>query len=146
LIVQLARLHDQQEERDRQAALAAARAAQERQARESAAIRETGRRLEAEATPSRTVADPTRPEHLDSSMIKHAMADVEAQATACRESGGEVVVAVKVAPAGEVEAVEVVRAPDVALGECVRVTVQRTTFAATQRGGRFRYPFVVRRK
>ena len=54
---------------------------------------------------------------------------------------GTVKVSVKVAPNGSVSSVTVKESPDGALGSCVSSAMQKATFAKTQNGGSFSYPF-----
>jgi len=51
---------------------------------------------------------------------------------------------VKVAGSGAVSSVTVKESPDSALGSCVASAVQKATFAKTQNGGSFSYPFTFR--
>jgi predicted Zn finger-like uncharacterized protein len=85
------------------------------------------------------------PDSLDRGMISSAIANVKARVTACGEKSsakGKVKVHVKVAGNGSVSSVNVETTPDPALGNCVQAAVQKATFAKTQSGGSFSYPFV----
>jgi TonB family protein len=55
---------------------------------------------------------------------------------------GKVKVHVKVGGDGRVSSVAVETTPDPGLGSCVQAAVQRASFAKTQSGGSFSYPFV----
>ena len=48
---------------------------------------------------------------------------------------------VKVGPDGKVSSVAVKNTPDPALGDCVAAQMQKATFAKTQTGGSFSYPY-----
>ena len=85
------------------------------------------------------------PDSLDRGMISSAIANVKARVTACGEKSsakGKVKVHVKVGGDGRVSSVQVETTPDPSLGSCVQAAVQRATFAKTQSGGSFSYPFV----
>ncbi|HEY1551900.1 MAG TPA: GYF domain-containing protein [Kofleriaceae bacterium] len=85
------------------------------------------------------------PDSLDRGMISSAIANVKARVTACGEKSsakGKVKVHVKVAGNGSVSGVTVETTPDPALGNCVQAAVQKASFAKTQSGGSFSYPFV----
>ncbi|HEX4455600.1 MAG TPA: GYF domain-containing protein [Kofleriaceae bacterium] len=85
------------------------------------------------------------PDSLDRGMISSAIANVKARVTACGEKSsakGKVKVHVKVAGNGSVSSVNVETTPDAGLGSCVQAAVQKATFAKTQSGGSFSYPFV----
>jgi len=138
-------------EQERQANAEANQAAELKRTRENAAIRETGKRLQREqpaqareSNESTAPLDETLPVGLTSSMISEAVTNVKTQMS-CRpqsSSKGQVLVSVKVAADGQVASVAVMTTPDPTLGSCVRAAVERATFAKTQRGGSFRYPFV----
>jgi len=134
------------EEQERQANADANHAAELKRTRENAAIRETGTRLQREqSAQAREPLDETLPVGLTSSMISEAVTTVKTQVMACRAqslSKGQVMVSVKVAADGHVAGVAVMTTPAPSLGSCVRTAVERATFAKTQRGGSFRYPFV----
>jgi TonB family protein len=55
---------------------------------------------------------------------------------------GQVKISVTVAPSGSVTDASVVSSPDEALGTCVANAVKKATFAQTENGGSFNYPFV----
>src|SRR5580704_4487493 len=85
------------------------------------------------------------PDSLDRGMISSAIANVKARVTACGEKSsakGKVKVHVKVGGDGHVSSVNVETTPDPGLGSCVQAAVQKATFAKTQNGGSFSYPFV----
>ena len=85
------------------------------------------------------------PDSLDRGMISSAIANVKARVTSCGEKNsakGKVKVHVKVGGDGHVSSVNVETTPDQALGACVQAAVQKATFAKTQSGGSFSYPFV----
>jgi hypothetical protein len=82
-------------------------------------------------------------EELDRAAIVGAISPVRATIDACNLTGfvGTVKAHVKVAPSGEVTSVNVKDGAD-ALSICIAGVIQHVTFAATQRGGSFGYPFV----
>jgi hypothetical protein len=85
------------------------------------------------------------PEALDRAAISTGIAAVKAKVTSCRDSSettGKVKLHVRVRPDGSVAAVDVESAPSRGLGECVARAVRDATFARTQKGGAFSYPFV----
>jgi TonB family protein len=70
---------------------------------------------------------------------------VKARVTACGDKSpakGKVKVKVQVGGDGRVSNVAVETTPDPALGACVAAAVQKASFAKTQNGGSFSYPFV----
>ncbi len=78
-------------------------------------------------------------------MISAGIGNVKARVTACGDKSpakGKVKVHVKVGGDGRVTSVSVETSPDPALGACVSAAVQKATFAKTQNGGSFGYPFV----
>jgi len=82
---------------------------------------------------------------LDRQMISAGVATVKTHIQACGERStakGMVKVGVKVAPDGSVAAVSIKESPDDKLGRCVAKAMASATFAATQYGGSFSYPFV----
>jgi predicted Zn finger-like uncharacterized protein len=84
------------------------------------------------------------PADLDASLIQKGVSAIAGKAQACggRSSAkGKVKVHVKVAASGAVTAVSVSATPDAALSDCVVAAMQRATFAPTQHGGSFAYPF-----
>jgi len=84
------------------------------------------------------------PEGLDRTMISDGVAKVKARVMSCGDKSpakGQVKVSVKVGPDGHVVSVAVKNTPDVALGNCVAGMMQKATFARTQNGGSFAYPF-----
>lgn len=85
------------------------------------------------------------PDALDRSMISAGIAAVKARVSTCGDRSsakGKVKVHVKVGGDGRVSDVSVETTPDPSLGSCVKAAVQRATFAKTQSGGSFSYPFV----
>jgi predicted Zn finger-like uncharacterized protein len=87
------------------------------------------------------------PDALDRAMISSGVANVKGRVTACGDKSsakGKVKVHVKVGPDGRVVGggVSVETTPDPALGACVASAMQKATFAKTQSGGSFSYPFV----
>ena len=73
------------------------------------------------------------------------LAKVKTQMLSCRDQSsvkGQVLVSVKVAAVGCVIDMIIKSTPDPALGTCVATAIQNATFAKTQSGGSFRYPFV----
>ncbi|HEY1814814.1 MAG TPA: GYF domain-containing protein [Kofleriaceae bacterium] len=86
------------------------------------------------------------PDALDRGMISSAIANVKARVTSCGEKTpsvhGKVKVHVKVGGDGRVSNVTIETTPDPGLGSCVQSAVQRASFAKTQSGGSFSYPFV----
>jgi predicted Zn finger-like uncharacterized protein len=84
------------------------------------------------------------PESLDRTMISDGVAKVKARVMSCGEKSpakGQVKVSVKVSPDGSVTNVTVKNTPDAGLGNCVASMVQKATFAKTQTGGSFSYPY-----
>lgn len=85
------------------------------------------------------------PDALDRSMISAGIANVKARVSACGDRSsakGQVKVHVKVGGDGRVSSVTVETSPNGSLGSCVQAAVQRASFARTQTGGSFSYPFV----
>jgi len=84
------------------------------------------------------------PESLDRAMISDGISKVRARVMSCGDKSqakGQVKVSVKVGPDGHVANVTVKNTPDDALGNCVAGMVQKATFAKTQTGGLFAYPY-----
>jgi hypothetical protein len=84
------------------------------------------------------------PEGLDRTMISDGVDKVKARAMACGDKSpakGQVKISVKVGPDGHVSSVTVKNTPDAGLGNCVAGVMQKATFAKTQTGGSFAYPF-----
>ena len=82
---------------------------------------------------------------LDRQMISAGVAAVKDRVVACGTGSsikGVVKIRVEVAPDGHVVHTTVERTPDAKLGECVAAALEQSTFAATQTGGTFSYPFV----
>ncbi|MEO6775173.1 MAG: GYF domain-containing protein [Kofleriaceae bacterium] len=85
------------------------------------------------------------PDSLDRGMISSAIANVKARVSGCGDRSsakGKVKVHVKVGGDGRVSGVAIESSPDASLGACVAAAVQRASFAKTQHGGSFSYPFV----
>jgi TonB family protein len=84
------------------------------------------------------------PDALDRSMISDGVAKVKARVMSCGDKSsakGQVKVSVKVDPSGKVTSVTVKNTPDPGLGDCVASQMQKATFAKTQTGGSFSYPY-----
>jgi hypothetical protein len=84
------------------------------------------------------------PERLDRGMIAEGIGKVRGQVMSCGDKSpakGTVKVSVKVGPDGRVIDVNVKETPDPGLGNCVKGQVQKATFAKTQAGGSFAYPY-----
>ncbi|HEU4728609.1 MAG TPA: GYF domain-containing protein [Kofleriaceae bacterium] len=84
------------------------------------------------------------PDSLDRSMISEGVAKVKARVMSCGDKSpakGQVKVSVKVGPDGHVSSVTVKNTPDAGLGNCVAGMMQKATFARTQSGGSFSYPY-----
>ncbi len=78
-------------------------------------------------------------------MISNGIAAVKARVTSCGDKSpakGKVKVKVQVAASGSVSNVAVETTPDPSLGACVSAAVGKASFAKTQKGGSFSYPFV----
>jgi TonB family protein len=88
--------------------------------------------------------DSSLPEKLSRSDITSGIGKVRSGVDACKSKGsGEVKVTVKVSGSGSVDNVSVKSAPNPALGSCVAGAVKRASFAKTQQGATFTYPFVL---
>jgi TonB family protein len=77
-------------------------------------------------------------------MISEGVGKVKARVMSCGEKSsakGQVKVSVKVSPDGHVTSVTVKNTPDAGLGNCVAGMMQKATFARTQTGGSFAYPY-----
>jgi hypothetical protein len=85
------------------------------------------------------------PRELDRDMILAGMSKAKAAVIHCGEATpsakGIVRLAMKVAADGSVVDASVAEAPDPTLGECVAAAVRKVTFAQTDQGGTFNYPF-----
>jgi TonB family protein len=84
------------------------------------------------------------PDSLDRAMISDGIGKIRARVMACGDKSpakGQVRVSVKVGPDGRVTSVTVKNTPDDGLGNCVASMVQKATFAKTQTGGLFAYPY-----
>jgi predicted Zn finger-like uncharacterized protein len=86
------------------------------------------------------------PDGLDRTMISDGVAKVKARVMGCGEKSpvkGTVKVSVRVGPDGHVtSATPRDPVPDAGLASCVAAAMQKATFAKTQNGGSFAYPFV----
>jgi predicted Zn finger-like uncharacterized protein len=95
-----------------------------------------------EATTTKSSSD--LPESLDRGAVQAGVNQVKARVQACGSKSsakGEVKVSVKVSPDGKVTGTTVKNTPDAALGSCVAAAMQKATFAKTQKGGSFAYPW-----
>lgn len=84
------------------------------------------------------------PSGLDRSMIQAGVDKVKARVSACGDRStarGQVKVSVRVGPAGNVTSVLVKSTPDASLANCVVAEMRKATFAMTDIGGSFAYPF-----
>ncbi len=105
--------------------------------------------IDAYARPCCEVYRPRKPGELplelDRSMITAGMAKAKAAVIRCGEqtptAKGIVRLAMKVAPDGSVAEASVSETPDATLGECVASAAKKVTFATTEQGGSFAYPF-----
>ncbi len=89
---------------------------------------------------------PALPDSLDREAIVNGIAGARSRIDACGQQSsarGTVKVHVRVGSSGSVENVDVTSTPDPALGACVAAAVQKASFAPTQHGGAFSYPFVI---
>jgi len=96
------------------------------------------------AGPSAAGKNSDLPESLDRAMISDGIGKVRARVMSCGDKSpakGQVKVSVKVGADGKVANVTVKNTPDAALGDCVAGMVQKATFAKTQTGGLFAYPY-----
>jgi hypothetical protein len=94
---------------------------------------------------ARRTAPAKDPDHLDRAAIEVGIQQVRPHVQACSERSsakGVVKVQATVAPDGHVSSVTVQATPDPALGSCVAAAVKHATFASTQNGGSFVFPFV----
>jgi TonB family protein len=92
-------------------------------------------------------ANSNLPEKLSREDVSSGIGGVRDRVLGCGDRSsakGQVTVAVKVSPGGSVSSVSVVSSPDSALGSCVASAVKKARFKATQEGGKFNYPFVIR--
>jgi predicted Zn finger-like uncharacterized protein len=84
------------------------------------------------------------PETLELGAVRNGMASVRARIIACGSRSsvkGEVRVAIKVDADGRVSSTTVKATPDPVLGTCVEAAIKKATFARTQKGGGFTYPW-----
>jgi len=85
------------------------------------------------------------PVELDKTLIKVGVERYRALIIRCGEqvaAKGTVTLSVTVKPDGNVASASVASSPDPALGECAAGVMRKATFAKTQNGGSFTYPFV----
>jgi len=85
------------------------------------------------------------PEKIDRSMIVDAMGKMKPAVVRCGEihgTKGTVKLYVQVTAGGSVEDVSVQSTPDAPIGACVATAIKKASFARTQNGGSFGYPFV----
>lgn len=85
------------------------------------------------------------PASLDRAAISEAMNRVKPTVAACAKTApakGTVKVSLTVNADGTIATATIKASPDPALGECVLAAVKTATFAKTQKGGSFSYPFV----
>ena len=79
-------------------------------------------------------------------MISEGIAKVKSKISACGTANpnakGKVKAKIIVAPAGTVTSADIEVAPDAKLGTCVSGVLKSATFAKTEAGGSFSYPFV----
>jgi hypothetical protein len=100
--------------------------------------------------PPGPVAPPSAPttpaKGLDRTAISEGIAKVKSKITGCGTANpsakGKVKAKVIVAPAGAVTSAEIEATPDPKLGTCVADVLKSATFAKTEAGGSFSYPFV----
>ena len=84
-----------------------------------------------------------QPESLDAASVRAGVAAVKDKITACGDgTHGKVKVQVKVSPDGTVADVKIDTAMGKAVGKCVAGVMLNATFAKTDTGGSFGYPFV----
>ena len=87
---------------------------------------------------------PNLPAELSQAEISKGVARIKSRIDACAaksQAQGTVTVSVKVTGSGAVDEVKVKQTPDAALAVCVAAAMQKATFARTQKGGTFSYPF-----
>jgi hypothetical protein len=84
------------------------------------------------------------PVEIDRTMISDGVDKVKSRVMSCGETWpakGQVKVSVKVGPDGHVTSVTVKSTPEAGLGNCVAGMMWNATFAKTQTGGSFAYPY-----
>ena len=84
------------------------------------------------------------PDTLDKAAVKAGIADVKPAVQQCGEDhyhAGEVKITLTVGADGAVTDATVADSPDPELGKCVADVLKRATFAKTQNGAVFTYPF-----
>ena len=95
--------------------------------------------------PPVVVVDPNAgPVELDKTLIKVGVERFRAMVIRCGEQSsakGTVSISVSVKPDGTIGSVSVASTPEAVLGECVAGVMRKATFAKTQNGGSFTYPF-----
>jgi len=86
------------------------------------------------------------PAELQRDMVAHTLDTVKTTVIQCggtRKKLDSILVRVKVRPLGDVEHVFVDQTDDAKLAECVAVALHGARFPKTQKGGAFRYTFVL---
>lgn len=84
------------------------------------------------------------PETLDKAMVRSGIEKMKPVVIKCGEAAGvkgTVKIHVHVTPAGTIDEASVSSSPDAALGACVAAAVKKATFAKSQSGAAFTYPF-----
>jgi outer membrane biosynthesis protein TonB len=97
--------------------------------------------------PVPTPVDPVDvPDRIDRAIITAGIAPVRDAAPNCASRApnahGVVKIHIVVGTDGSVTAADVATTPDAALGECVLALARASTYAQTQPGGSFMYPFM----
>jgi hypothetical protein len=98
--------------------------------------------------PAEPVAAPVPaalPQTLDKDAVKTSIAEVKPVVQKCGEQHprpGEVKITLAVDASGKVTSATVAQTPDPELGQCVAQALEHATFAKTQTGAVFTYPFV----
>jgi len=85
------------------------------------------------------------PEAIDRAMIVEGVGKMKPAVVRCGEihnTKGTVKLHVTVSAGGKVESVNVTSSPEEAIGTCVATAIKKASFAKTQNGGSFGYPFV----
>jgi TonB family protein len=93
----------------------------------------------------RESADQYLPRGLERSDIAAGMATIQDSGAACGAghlAKGTVTVSIKVGGDGKVAGARVASSPNEELGSCVASKVRRASFARTQNGATFTYPFI----
>jgi hypothetical protein len=86
------------------------------------------------------------PQYIDKAMISAGVAKVKGRIMSCADkfpdAKGSVKIKVKVSPDGGIDSSSIVTSPDPGLGACVSSAMNAASFAKTQQGGTFNYPFM----